>query len=288
MRDIAPLRSSRTTDAEARLLRSARLDVPPRGAKGRLLGSLGLAVGVTAAASTSGVASAAAPLVVGKWLMIGVVSTTVALGGAEVVRVHVNAAHDRRTTGTPSTTSAPPMPQSRPVASPPPLPSSPRSAETPGESPSVPLAATESPVGPPGDLLPMPPVSRPPDELARPAVSRPTAVAVNESPPRRASTPLPPVPLGDELKYLDAARDALARSDPSSALQALDIYHERMAHPRFEEEASVLRIDALVAAGRAEYAQRLGERYLASYPESAYAQHVRSVLRSADAGSAKP
>ncbi|MGA2447407.1 MAG: hypothetical protein ABTD50_01885 [Polyangiaceae bacterium] len=38
-----------------------------------------------------------------------VVSTTVALGGAEVVRVHVNPSNDRRATGTPSTSSAPPM-----------------------------------------------------------------------------------------------------------------------------------------------------------------------------------
>ena len=44
MSSITPLRRSRTTEAEARLLRSTRLDVPPRGAKGRLLGALGLGV----------------------------------------------------------------------------------------------------------------------------------------------------------------------------------------------------------------------------------------------------
>jgi hypothetical protein len=109
-----------------------------------------------------------------------------------------------------------------------------------------------------------------------------------DSTARQPATTSSPLALGDELKYLDEAREALARSDPWAALQALDVYHERVANPRFDEESTVLRIDALVASGRWQSAERLSERFLAVHPESTYAQHIRSVLRSAAAGSANP
>ena len=302
MRRIPPLRSARLTESEARLLRSARLDVPTRGAKGRLLGALGLAAGVTAAAGTTGVASAAVPLLVAKWVVIGVVSTTAAVGGLVTWQHRANEIGEPRAdAGSHPKASLPSVAEARPGAPVAPVPPS-RSAEPVEESPSV-LAPPTAPQ----DLrlaspLPMPPPVRsidgqPPSSGTRP---RPPATSEpSEHPPASGPLPIargelegsreaPHASMGDELMYLDAAREALARSDPAAALQAIDAYHERVARPRFEEEATVLRIDALVASGRSDSARGLGERYLALHPESAYAQHMRSILRLADAGSSNP
>src|SRR5437773_10072790 len=87
MKAPRPLLMETDSDELKALLRSAELDGPPNGAKRRVLGRVGVVVGVTAAVTTvttattgsaatsTGVLSAAklAPLAVGKWIAIAAV-----------------------------------------------------------------------------------------------------------------------------------------------------------------------------------------------------------------------
>ena len=57
----------------------------------------------------------------------------------------------------------------------------------------------------------------------------------------------------------------------------LDTLERQPAAASVAEEAAVLRIDALLALGRAD-ARGLGEKFLQSYPRSAYAERVRAEL----------
>jgi hypothetical protein len=109
----------------------------------------------------------------------------------------------------------------------------------------------------------------PPDIAAVPSV--PTAPAV-------PSVPTADDTLTAEVTALDEARRVLAAGDPGAALLSLDAYDGRFASRRLGPEAAVLRIEALIAAGRFGQARQLGEQLLAAEPEGAYAQHVRSIL----------
>jgi hypothetical protein len=85
------------------------------------------------------------------------------------------------------------------------------------------------------------------------------------------------VPNSDPLAELQAARSALAVHQPERALALLDAYEHGAASASLAEEASVLRIEALVDAGRPE-AATLGADFLRQYPRSAYAARVRAKL----------
>jgi hypothetical protein len=87
--------------------------------------------------------------------------------------------------------------------------------------------------------------------------------------------------LAAEVASLDEARRALAARDPARALLSLDAYDHRFEQRRLGPEAAVLRIEALIAEGRFSQARRLGEQLLATEPDGAYAQRVRSLLSTA-------
>jgi hypothetical protein len=82
----------------------------------------------------------------------------------------------------------------------------------------------------------------------------------------------------DALAELQAVRAALAAHDPQRALTLLDTFERRQQSGTLVEEASVLRIEALVDAGRPE-ASTLGTEFLRLYPHSAYAPRVRAKLQ---------
>jgi hypothetical protein len=86
--------------------------------------------------------------------------------------------------------------------------------------------------------------------------------------------------LSPELVSLDLARRAIADREPARALDILDDYGTRFAEGALRSEATMLRIEALVAAGRRPDATRLGAAVLASAPDSPYAARVRSLIGS--------
>jgi hypothetical protein len=106
--------------------------------------------------------------------------------------------------------------------------------------------------------------------------------AVGDAPPRRPAAALPepatPSGLSAELAAVDRARRALQASDAREALRQLDAYEARFVPPRFEQEATLLRVEALVALGASDQARAIAESFLANEPESTYAQRIRSIL----------
>jgi outer membrane protein assembly factor BamD (BamD/ComL family) len=94
----------------------------------------------------------------------------------------------------------------------------------------------------------------------------------------------PRVPEADsvapQLAELNAARAALEAGAPARALAMLDDFDLRHPSSALREEVAVLRVDALVDAGRLAEANDLAAAFLRAYPGSAYGQHVRSKVHS--------
>lgn len=85
--------------------------------------------------------------------------------------------------------------------------------------------------------------------------------------------------LTQELAMLDEARTALVAGNAKGALASLDRY-DRSRAKNLTQEATMLRIEALVAAGRRDQATGVAKRLLAAHPGSAYENRIRSLLPS--------
>jgi outer membrane protein assembly factor BamD (BamD/ComL family) len=124
------------------------------------------------------------------------------------------------------------------------------------------------------------------------SAAEPRAVSV----PSRARSAGPPAPtpsahddssdtasLSAELSLIETARTALREGRARDALAALDEHRSRFARGAFEEEAAVLRIEALAKAGDSATASRLARSFLDTRPHSPYASRVRRALASVGA-----
>lgn len=89
-----------------------------------------------------------------------------------------------------------------------------------------------------------------------------------------------------ELSQIEAARGALRAGDPARSLRLLSEYSQQHPKGSLRTEATVLRIEALSAAGDHAAASRLGKQFLAQSPNGPYARRIRSLL--AQAGAPKP
>jgi hypothetical protein len=113
-------------------------------------------------------------------------------------------------------------------------------------------------------------------ELAPPPAETQLRPRHRATAPERAAVSSPR--LRKELAALDAVREALAGNDFVLALDLLDRY-ERV-HPRggLALEAEVLRIDALVKAGRRDLARRRAEAFVRRHPDTVLTGRVRDFL----------
>ena len=84
--------------------------------------------------------------------------------------------------------------------------------------------------------------------------------------------------LGQETRALDRAREGLEAHRPSEVLRLLDEYHRRFPQGRLRPEAMVLRLAALVQAGRHGAADSLASQLLADEAYQTYAPRIRSLL----------
>jgi hypothetical protein len=120
-------------------------------------------------------------------------------------------------------------------------------------------------------------------------VAAPLEAPVPATPPVLEAAPAPvrarPAPverkgdgLSGEIAALEGARRALAGGKPQAALRALEEYSRSFPERRLASEASVLRIEALNAAGEKARARRLAEDFLRANPNGPYEQRVRSLL----------
>jgi TolA-binding protein len=84
--------------------------------------------------------------------------------------------------------------------------------------------------------------------------------------------------LAEEVALVDRARGALARGDASAAVAALDAYEAHFTERRFAPESLYLRMESLLALGRAADARAVAARLAAAHPTSPQAARARQVL----------
>jgi hypothetical protein len=275
MSEIHRLRDETKSPFARLLLESVDEDRPAPGARGRAMSALGLsAVGAVTATVTAETAKAAAALTG------SAVSPAIAAHAASVAPAAIKVSIVLKSLGVVVLGGA--------------------AAYT-----GVHLVATsdESKPAPITDVAVSGPVRAlaPPDKAGTPAPSAvDTAVPVEDAASAEAIPPPPPRPglrarsgaaaapsarraaaLQEQTDMLDQARAALALGNASGAMATLDDLGRRHANGPLAEEATVLRIEALLAAGNREAGEALAQRFLEQHPSSAYAQRVRSRLRQA-------
>jgi hypothetical protein len=110
---------------------------------------------------------------------------------------------------------------------------------------------------------------------------------LSTTPPQSQRLAVPPVSphlpavdsISSQLESLSAIR-AVGFAAPQRVLVLLDDFERRFPSSPLREEVAVLRIDALVDAGRRAEGATLASEFLAAHPASAYAQRVRSKVKS--------
>ena len=271
MSDPERLVESSESEVERLLLRAGRDGAPREARRRTLLAATGAVTGSTltagnatgaAAAGKAALGAKVASLVSLKWAAViglaslGAVAGTIAVGtardglsarsaapSADAEKAEAPRAARAFAAPSPLRTSA--APPSSPSVSSPSMPSAP-----PAPSTSVPVLVHRVP---PAEGAP----STVPGGAARASVGASAAV---------------------ELTMLDEARSAIARGDPARALSTLDEYAGWFPHGALAPEASVLRIEALVAAGDRPAAMRAAQSFLQANPTSPYVQRIESLL----------
>jgi outer membrane protein assembly factor BamD (BamD/ComL family) len=88
--------------------------------------------------------------------------------------------------------------------------------------------------------------------------------------------------IADEIAALDRARRSLDSGNPTRALLQLDTYSKLFPGGRLGQEAIVMRIRALVHAGRSPEAKSLARRFRSANPQSPYNKRIDSIVAPRD------
>ncbi len=248
MSDLLRWTEEGATGGESALLEASRAERAPAHARARTLRALGVSSVVATTAVTATTASAAPAVsasAMGWGLVVKVVGVSMLAGGLLAGTLAVRAAH-------------------KPVAPP----TAPRFADTPATSA---------------------PVARAPAASAPPSVSvepSPSALAT-ENPPHTGIRARPRSPaerptsandhLAREVVALEHAQRALAAHDPAGALRWLDQYRADFPSGALASDATVLRVQALLAKGDRAGAKALAERYAKDHPDSPYAKRIEDL-----------
>lgn len=128
--------------------------------------------------------------------------------------------------------------------------------------PVLPISAAPSP--PAADPTPSPSVASP--------LERPPAA------PARAASSAGNPSIEEQIALVERARSAVANRKPAAALAALDEYQRRFPAGVLGQEATLLRIETLLASGDKATATRLGRRFLERYPRSPMAARVKTLI----------
>ncbi len=121
-------------------------------------------------------------------------------------------------------------------------------------------------------------IAMPPDEPAPIASVIPTALPSVATKPSAAPKPsvAPADVLAEEQAILEAARQKMD-ADPAGALAEVH-RHEKLAHAQLVPDREYLAIKALGKLGRKDEARARGQKFLAQWPTSPYASHVRKLI----------
>lgn len=96
-----------------------------------------------------------------------------------------------------------------------------------------------------------------------------------------AKPPVAESTLSAEVAALERAQTALGAHDAGGALRALDRYESTFPAGRLASEATVLRVQALLARGDEESAGAVADRFFTAHPDSSYARRIRDLLHDA-------
>jgi hypothetical protein len=117
-------------------------------------------------------------------------------------------------------------------------------------------------------------------EPPAPAVSTATATPARAgNPSRPARSASPDDRLSQEVVALERAHQALASHDPDVALRRLDEYRAQFPGGVLSSDATVLRVEALLAKGDLAGARTLADAYSAAHPDSPYAKRIEDLVR---------
>jgi hypothetical protein len=84
--------------------------------------------------------------------------------------------------------------------------------------------------------------------------------------------------LAEEVAAIKSAKGALASGNAAQALRELDAYKLHFPRGRLSQEATVVRIEALINSGSQAAAATLADRFLAAHPDSPYSARVRTLV----------
>jgi hypothetical protein len=84
--------------------------------------------------------------------------------------------------------------------------------------------------------------------------------------------------LADEVLAIKSAKGALASGNAADALRQLDAYRSHFPRGRLAQEATVVRIEALLSSGNQAVAGAIADRFLSAHPDSPYSARVRTLL----------
>jgi hypothetical protein len=114
----------------------------------------------------------------------------------------------------------------------------------------------------------------------------PKSVAASSTAHDQNSQELAPRPHHDdsaELTWIDRAQSSL-KNDPARALEIVDAYRQTVSPRAFDEEASVIAIEASERTGDTARAQREADRFFVTYPHSAYRSRIDALLSASRSG----
>jgi len=129
--------------------------------------------------------------------------------------------------------------------------------------------------------LPEPP-GVPSAKAAPPKASERSSPTLRPPAPPAVAPSAPQGTLADELALLDAARRALRRGNARVALSELDRHQAEFPRGLLGQEATLLRIEALVRSGNRPAAEALARQFLARQPNSPHAKRIESLLGQAE------
>ena len=265
-------------ELEELLLRLARSDAAPPGARERALQKLAsAALGLSVLTGTAALGSRSTLLkgttwLVAKWLAVGASSGLLGIGVAQGVQElaakpvptssasHAATAHRRRQVPA----------QAAPVA----------------QQVSAPVEPTTEPTPAPqteATLMPSAAATTSPPHEAKSA-----ARAAEQASVADVAAPNTKTSLTRQLTLLEQASSALRLHATSQALQALDDYRAEFPRGSMLVEAEALRVEAVAQSGDRAAAQNLARIFLSNFPPGPLAARVRAVSEVSIAGEQKP
>jgi outer membrane protein assembly factor BamD (BamD/ComL family) len=84
--------------------------------------------------------------------------------------------------------------------------------------------------------------------------------------------------LGEQVGAIERAQSALLAGDAAEALRRVDDYEARFPTGILAQEATTVRIEALLQKGERGAATVIARKFLASHPTSAHATRIRLML----------